>query len=300
MIDIAILGYGNLGKAIERTIEKNNEFNLVGIFSRRRLDSPHYFDASTLHQFDGNIDVVLVCTGSLDDTVNTVKKLAGRLCTVDAYDIHSNVTNFQQSVDCLAKQGKTTNIVAVGWDPGILSMVRATCSIVKGQCVTLWGKGVSQGHTNALKKVAGVVDGVQFTLPKHSAYRKALRGRFKGDSKDVCTRRCYVVASTKKGVKRRIRAIKEYFDGYKTDVRFVSHKRLAKLKQNSAHKGQVVFAGNNCKMKFRLATQCNAMLTAEIMLAYAKVAKTMYSQGKFGAYTCLDIPLKYFCKGGEL
>ena len=146
----------------------------------------------------------------------------------------------------------------------------------------------------------GVIDGIQFTLPRMRIIKRARRGQFAGDSRGVCIRRCYVQARRKRGVARQIAGIKDYFAGYKTQVRFVSSKRLAKLQQNKGHKGRIVFAGATTRMQFELVTQCNATLTAQIMLAYAKIVASMQEDGLFGAFTCLDIPLRYFCKGGEL
>ena len=300
MINIAILGYGNLGKAVEQAVYCDDECNLVGVFSRRALDHPLYFDASTILQFADKIDVVVMCTASVDETENVAVALAGKVNTVDTFDNHNAIPRHKQRVDCLAKQGKTTSVVSVGWDPGLLSMVRAICGTTHGQCQTFWGKGVSQGHTNALKKVDGVVDGIQFTLPKAGAIKRAKKGLFTDDCKGVCVRRCYVVSTTKTGVKGRISGIKDYFAGYKTKVKFVSRKRLARLQQNTSHKGQVVFAGRNAKMHFALFTPNNAKLTAEIALAYAKIVPKLNAEGYFGAYSCLDIPLRYLCKGGEL
>ena len=300
MINLAILGYGNLGKAVEKLVEKDNECNLVGVFSRRKLQHEKYFDADTLLNFAGQIDVVVVCTASVDETENIAQKLAGKLNTVDTFDNHRAIAQHRNRLDCLAKQGKTTSIVSVGWDPGILSMVRAVCRVVDGKSQTFWGKGVSQGHSNALRKVEGVVDGVQFTIPKRRCVCRAKRGLFEGDSKAVCIRRCFVVATAKKGVKGQIWGIKDYFEGYQTQIRFVSGKTLAKLKKKTGHRGQIVFVGNNAKMQFALATQNNALLTAEIALSYAKIVPQLQKDGYFGAFDCLDIPLKYLCKGGEL
>jgi diaminopimelate dehydrogenase len=300
LINVAILGYGNLGKAVEKLVADDQELHLVGIFSRRKLDCDNYFDADTILQFANEIDVVIVCTASVDETEKVVQKLAGKVNTVDTFDNHNRVAKHKQSLDCLAKQGKTTSIVSVGWDPGILSMARAICGVAKGNTQTFWGKGVSQGHSNALKKVAGVVDGVQFTIPNRRCIARARRGVFESNGKDVCKRQCFVVATTKKGLKRRICGVKDYFEGYKTQVFFVGNKTLARLKKQTGHKGRVVFVGKRAKMEFALSTKNNALLTAEIALSYAKIVPTLQKDGYFGAFDCLDIPLKYLCNGGEL
>ncbi|MBR2974524.1 MAG: hypothetical protein IKC47_02130, partial [Clostridia bacterium] len=157
------------------------------------------------------------------------------------------------------------------------------------------------GHTSAIKRVAGVEDGIQLTIPSKRAVARAACGRFATDTRAVCKRLCYVVAPNKKGVKEQIAGIKEYFEGYKTIVRLVSGKRLARIKRrNLGHKGRIVFVGDNARMQFCLATHNNALLTAEIALAYAKIVPLLNKNGFVGALDCFDIPLKYLCKGGEL
>ena len=294
MLKIGIVGYGNLGKALKKRAEEDDEIEVVGIFSRRKFDEAKFYDVESIDEFQGKLDCVLIAVGSKGDATAALAKIAGKFDTVDCFDGHGKMAWHIAAANDRAKQGGKLSVVAVGWDPGVMSVVRSLCMLAPSATVaTFWGKGVSQGHTNALKTIDGVDDAVQFTVPKSKFVRMAKRGKILSNTRKSHLRICYIYSKygDKKQIKSRIREMDEYFAGYEVRVRFRRKNTVERLKKDASHRGAVVSVNDCGRCKFEIETTSNPMLTAGIMLSYAKAIPMLKKQGYLGAKTCLDLPL---------
>lgn len=294
MLNVAIVGYGNLGKSLYNQLLEDKQFSVVGVYSRRKLPLDVAKDIEQL-PFAQNLDVLFVALGSFDDAVQYAKYVC-LFDSVDSYDNHANMQAYKR----LLSGGKRLHVVGAGWDPGVLSLVRGVCSIASACVATTWGKGISQGHSNALRKVTGVVDGVQVTKPNRLAKRLIARGVV--DSYKLHDRICYVCCKNvgKKEIKNKITSLPDYFANYKTTVHFVSKKRVNAIKKNTRHVGRVFAFGKKHSVNFTLHVSSNTHYTAQIMIAYAKAISALKKDGYAGALDVLDIPLKYLCKSDLL
>ncbi|MCL2570628.1 MAG: diaminopimelate dehydrogenase [Firmicutes bacterium] len=288
-IKIGIFGMGNLGRAVEDIINsRSDEFELIQTFDRENGD--------TIKKFVDKIDVLLVCVGSSHDAPIIVPKLAKLFNTVDTFDTH---TNLEPYIDSVRKShGKNPNKVAIvgtGWDPGLLSIIRLymTSFMPTATLACFYGKGVSLGHTNAIKNISGVLDAVQFTIPIKSSINFAKKGDI---PKDKHTRLCYVVAHKQDRVriKHEIITMPNYFKPYKTKVKFVSQKTFdVNFKTRQEHQGLVISKDNNATAEFTVYMEKNPYFTAQIQLAYAIAAHNLLKDGKHGIFTVADIAPKY-------
>ena len=286
---LAIVGYGNLGKSLEKEIEKRQDLQLVAIYSRRNLDHAKYRPLKTVvdsHDFD----VALLALGSYND-ITEYAPLFEHLDTVDSFDTHAKITEYKTALN----QTKRDNlsIISTGWDPGLLSLARGVFSIGGGVGVTLWGEGVSQGHSNAIRQIRGVIDAVQFTCPKPNAEQRILNGE--RQSNKLHDRICYVacVESDKERIEKEIVTMPNYFADYDTKVIFVTSQEIRELKKRTAHRGQVVSVGKGFCAKTDVKLDCNTDYTAKIMLDYAKAVPQLKEDGYRGALDVYDIPLRY-------
>lgn len=304
MIKIAIVGYGNVGKACERIAVADKDFELIGIFTRRDPDalrSP--FNTNFYPQvnvFDFDIDVLIICTGSANDVEDLTPRLAEHFNTVDSFDTHAKMRRYIAAVDDAAKRAGRLSFVGIGWDPGLFSMMRALFNAVLAgaKIQTFWGRGVSQGHSEAIRRISGVLDARQYTVPIPSAVLDAEEGKADGLSDRQKHRRdCYVVAENgadRSRIEREIVTMPNYFAPYDTTVHFVDMATLEAQHFGMPHAGQVIAYSekeNISKLKLSLSTTDNPDLTAGIMMAYAKANAYLYSKNHIGAYTVMDIPL---------
>ena len=286
---LSIIGYGNLGKSLEKEIAKQSELELVAIYSRRNLDHAKYRPLDDVYKYD-DCDVALIALGSYGDVMQYADCFK-HLDTVDSFDTHAKITEYKARLN--ATKPDRISIISTGWDPGLLSLIRAVFSVGAQRCSTLWGEGVSQGHSNAIRTLDGVIDAVQFTKPKENAVELIRSGIV--DGKKLHDRLCYVACdeADEERLKSEIVKMKNYFEGYDTRVVFCTADEIAKLKQKTAHRGQVVTVGDGFTTQAELNLDCNPDYTAKIMLEYAKAVPQLKADGFKGALDVFDIPMKY-------
>ena len=294
-IKIAIAGYGNLGKACEALIKKNDNFELIGIFSRRSIKNT--ISLTEIENYKEKIDVLLVCVGSSIDAPTIVPQLATHFNTVDSFDTHAVLEQYINSIQTVTQKSQKTAIVATGWDPGLFSILRiyfdSFSPISKTQ--TFWGSGVSLGHSNAIKEIKNVEDAIQFTIPIKEAISKAKKGLLQS-STEKHKRICYVVAPETHHlrIEQEIKNMPNYFEGYQTDVIFVSKNLFEqKFKNRKEHAGLVLLSDDFNKISFQLKLKSNPRFTAQVMLAYAIANYKLHNENKTGVFTVADIPPKY-------
>lgn len=275
MIKAAIAGYGNLGKSLRRAIENSDDYALVGIFSRRSLNLPLYLPLGGAAAYANCIDVLFLAFES--SSLPTLAPAVKYFDTVDSFDIHQKAEEYAQRLNEV--KPNTLSIYGAGWDPGLLSIIRSAATLC-GKPVTTWGKGVSQGHSNALRRINGVTDGVEVTLPVGLGKHKRL---------------CYVCCdkALQERIEGEIRQIPCYFEGQDVEVRFCTKQQVERIKREGSHAGRVTASTPIYSADFLLKTQSNTDLTAAIMLTYGIVLTKLKAEGKRGAFSVLDIPLRY-------
>lgn len=275
MIKAAIAGYGNLGKSLRRAIENSDDYALVGIFSRRSLNLPLYLPLGGAAAYANCIDVLFLAFES--SSLPTLAPAVKYFDTVDSFDIHQKAEEYAQRLNEV--KPNTLSLYGAGWDPGLLSIVRSAATLC-GKPVTTWGKGVSQGHSNALRRINGVTDGVEVTLPVGLGKHKRL---------------CHVCCdkALQERIEGEIRQIPCYFEGQDVEVRFCTKQQVERIKREGSHAGRVTASTPLYSADFLLKTQSNTDLTAAIMLTYGKVLTKLKAEGKRGAFSVLDIPLRY-------
>jgi len=307
-IKIGICGYGNLGKGIEAGISQNADMELAAVFTRRKpveslkiksnVPVVHIDDVA---DWVGKIDVMILCGGSAKDLPEQAPMLAKMFNTVDSFDTHAKIPEFFKTVNEAAVVGEKVSIISVGWDPGLFSIARLYAGSVlpSGDTHTFWGAGVSQGHSDAVRRVDGVLDAVQYTIPLDEAIEKVKTGeKIKLTTREKHERVCYVVAqdgADKSKIEKEIKEMPHYFDEYNTTVNFVSLEELKANHSKLKHGGQVIHAGktgagNNQVIEFSLKLGSNPEFTASVLLAYARAAYRLSDSCDFGAKTVFDIP----------
>lgn len=296
-IRVAIVGYGNLGKAVEEELRINERFNLVCIFSRRNVvvknvpvDRPE-----NIHKYKYKIDILFMCGGSSGNMVESVKEGLKYFCTIDAYDNHSKINYYINECNKTAANYNKVAFCCFGWDPGIFSLMRVLFNFLEEKTYTSWGRGISQGHGEAIRRIANVKDAVQYTLPNKKIIKKIKCGQNVDNSFALHKRKCFVVADKKyqKGIKSEIINMPNYFKGYKTMVKFVSKNKIKKYKQ-FYHGGQVFTDKGNFEFKFK--TKSNPQSTAKIMVCYALILFKYFKDKRYGAYSILDVPFSKLLK----
>ncbi|WP_375708443.1 diaminopimelate dehydrogenase [Paenibacillus albidus] len=309
MIQAAIVGYGNLGKGVRKAIAQNADIELVAIFTRREPDQVEAGDTgvkfehiSAIEQYKGKVDVMILCGGSATDLPEQTPAIAKLFHTVDSFDTHAKIPEFFDTVDAAAKQGGTLSVISTGWDPGLFSMNRllAESILPEGKEYTFWGKGVSQGHSDAIRRVDGVQAGVQYTVPVQDVI-DAIRA---GETPELSTREkhlreCYVVAeegADQDRIREEIVNMPNYFADYDTTVTFITEEELSAQHSGIPHGGFVIrsgITGEGTKqlIEFGLKLESNPEFTASVLVAYARAAYRLGSQGQSGARTVFDIPL---------
>ncbi|MCL2112048.1 MAG: diaminopimelate dehydrogenase [Clostridiales bacterium] len=307
-IKIGICGYGNLGRGVESEIAKNPDMELVAIFSRRggNLPSgaggnPPMVHIASAPEWQGKMDVMILCGGSKSDLPSQGPEFARLFNTVDSYDTHAKIPGYFEAVDSAAKAGDHLSIISIGWDPGLFSILRlyAGSIIPDGKTYTFWGKGVSQGHSEAVRGIDGVEGAIQYTIPVDAAMERVRSGEAPElTTREKHTRVCYVAAAAGADTKRienEIKTMPDYFADYDTTVHFISLDELKKDHAKIMHGGNVLHTGetgvgNTQGIEFSLKLDSNSEFTASVLLAYARAAYRLSAKGERGARTIFDIP----------
>lgn len=307
-IKVGIAGYGNLGKGVELAVRQNSDIELIAIFTRRdprEIDaSVQVFHLSQAESFRGKIDVMILCGGSATDLPDMGPKLSAYFNTIDSFDTHAKIPEYFAGIDAISRKNKTLCLVSTGWDPGLFSLARllGQCVLPEGFDYTFWGKGVSQGHSDAIRRVQGVRNGIQYTVPVESALERVRSGEnpdFKTSEKHI--RICYVVPDEGADLNKIEKTIKEmpnYFDEYLTTVYFITEEELKKEHSGMPHGGVVIrsgMTGNGAKhrIEFSLKLDSNPEFTASVLVAYARAVARLANEGQTGARTVFDIPFGY-------
>lgn len=308
VLRIGIVGYGNLGKGAALAIKQNPDMELVAIFTRRspsgmRADSK-VVSVLEIENFKDRIDVMILCGGSAKDLPEQTAVISKLFHTVDSYDTHARIPTYFQEVDEASRTNGKLSLISTGWDPGLFSMARllGQCVLPEGEDYTFWGKGLSQGHSDAVRRVPGVKDAVQYTIPMDSAIEKIRAGeRPQLSTSDKHQRVCYVVAEEGAGlseIENAITTMPHYFDEYGTTVHFITQEELSANHSSMPHGGTVIRAGmtgeaSNQRIEFNLTLESNPEFTASVLVAYARAVGKMAKEGQVGAKTVFDIPLGY-------
>lgn len=308
-INIGIVGYGNLGKAVERCVLANKNLNLVAIFSRRNVVSKfNTFVESydNLKNYEDRVDVMLLCGGSKSDLEEQTPEALKYFDCINTFDTHKKLQSEHYRLGKIAIENSHRLIMACGWDPGMFSVIRAYDYAISGSLpTTFWGKGISMGHSDAVRRVDGVIDGVQFTVPNSEAVKLAKKGQLPKDM-PMHSRECFVVADPKNysKIESEIKEIPNYFKGQPTFVNFVSSKKLASLKAKMYHKGQIISSfktihGSKCSISYSVSMQSNPDFTASIVCAYINAIINLKEKQMTGAFTALDIPPSFLFVGKD-
>lgn len=297
-ICVGILGYGNLGRAVEEIVLNDDRFKLICIFSHRNIKAKQSFvdSVDNLSNYKNKIDILFLCGGSSSTLVKDAKVALKLFNIIDAFDTHKKINTYIKCCDVIAKQNSKIAFCSFGWDPGLFSLMRVLFNSLDKKVYTTWGKGVSQGHGEAVRKIPNVIDAIQYTIPNKRMILKIKNGKFvKGN---IHRRLCYVVAKKiyQKEIKQKILNMPNYFVGYKTDVKFISEDEIKKHKK-LYHGGEVFTLGN--EFNFSLRTNSNPNLTAKIMVAYSLVEYDFRKKNMFGAYSILDISIGKLIKNSR-
>lgn len=304
-IKVGIIGYGNLGRGAEAAIAQQKDMELVAVFSRRGKVATINPEVPSLHvdeakNYQSKIDVMILCGGSATDLPEQTPQFAQMFNTVDSFDTHANIPEYYASVDAVAKENETLSIISVGWDPGLFSINRimGEAVLAEGETYTFWGKGLSQGHSDAVRRVEGVKAGVQYTLPSEAAMDQVRAGENPQlSASERHKRECYVVleeAADADEVAKAIKTMPNYFADYDTTVHFITEEELARNHAKMPHGGFVIHSGktgegNKQVVEYSLKLESNPEFTASVLVAYARAAYRLHKEGQTGAKTVYDI-----------
>ncbi len=312
-IRIGIVGYGNLGRGVECAIAQNPDMKLVAVFTRRPPETVKILSqTATVYHIDdienmvSKIDVMILCGGSATDLPHQTPAIAELFTVVDSFDTHAKIPAHFASVDAAAREGGNLAVISCGWDPGMFSINRlyAEAILPEGKGYTFWGKGVSQGHSDAIRRIDGVADAKQYTIPKDDALN-AVRS---GSNPELSTREkhlreCFVVAKDGADLSRienEIVTMPNYFADYDTTVHFITAEEMQRDHSGIPHGGFVIHAGKTGKNKentniieYNLKLDSNPEFTASVLVACARAAHRMHAEGAMGCKTILDIPPSY-------
>ena len=307
-IRIGIVGYGNIGRGVEQAIKRNEDMELAAVFTRRDPASVKVATegVKVVHMDDmlsmkGDVDVMVLCGGSATDLPVMGPEIAANFNTIDSFDTHAKIPEYFANVDKAAKEGNNISIISVGWDPGMFSLNRlyAESILVQGSTYTFWGKGVSQGHSDAIRRIPGVKNAIQYTVPVDEAVAQVRSGSEpKLTTRDKHTRECYVVAqegANKAEIENAIKTMPNYFDEYNTTVHFISEEELKREHSKMPHGGFVIRTGetgeegNKHVIEYSLKLDSNPEFTASVLIAYARAAYRLNQKGENGARSVFDI-----------
>ncbi|MDE7310871.1 MAG: diaminopimelate dehydrogenase [Eubacterium sp.] len=322
MIRIGILGYGNLGHGVECAVKQNEDMELAAVFTRRDPQSVHILTehvpvcpVADAAAYKDKIDVLIICGGSATDLPVQTPEYVKYFNVVDSFDTHANIPQHFENVDKQAKASGKIGMISVGWDPGMFSLNRvyANAILPDGKDYTFWGKGVSQGHSDAIRRINGVADARQYTIPLPAALEAVRNGEaLELSTREKHTRECFVVAKEGADLSRIEKEIKEmpnYFADYDTTVHFISQEELDANHSGIPHGGFVIRSGrsgwegeNRHIIEYSLKLDSNPEFTASVLAAYARAAYRMNAEGMSGCKTVLDVAPVYLCRqsGEEL
>lgn len=306
-IRVGIFGYGNLGRGVELAVAQQPDLELVGVFTRRdpasltpALDATQVFAASAVGEHEDRIDVMILCGGSKSDLPEQGPALAARFNTIDSFDTHARIPEYFDAVDAAARAAGRTAIISVGWDPGLFSLARLQGEVVlaQGETATFWGRGLSQGHSDAIRGVPGVANGVQYTVPSPEAVEAFRAGEGASlTTRDKHARECFVVLEADAdadAVREAIVTMPHYFDQYDTTVHVISADELARDHAAMPHGGFVLRRGVTGSgavqnVQFSLELASNPEFTASVLVAYARAAHRLNAAGDTGAKSVFDV-----------
>ncbi|MBQ3099520.1 MAG: diaminopimelate dehydrogenase [Clostridia bacterium] len=318
MIKIGIAGYGNLGRGVEAAVTKAADMTLVGVFTRRdpsslktRTGAPvyHMDDAAKMN---GDIDVMILCGGSANDLPRQSVEMAENFNIIDSFDTHAKIPEHFAAVDEASRKNGHVSVISVGWDPGLFSLNRlyGQAILPDGNDYTFWGKGVSQGHSDAIRRIDGVLDARQYTIPVEEALQSVRNGENPTlTTREKHTRECFVVA--KEGadlalIEKTIKEMPNYFADYDTTVHFISKEELDRDHAGIPHGGMVFRTGttgfdqNKHVIEYKLTLDSNPEFTSSVLTAVARAAYRMSKEGATGCKTIFDIPPAYLhAESGE-
>lgn len=309
---LAVLGYGNLGKGIEAAVKQNPDVELVAIFTRRNPNelkinsNAKVLNVSEIENYKSEIDVLILCGGSATDLPEQTPKYAKMFNCIDSFDTHAKIPEHFANVDKSAKESGKVAIISVGWDPGMFSLNRmyANAILPEGNDYTFWGKGISQGHSDAIRRIDGVKDARQYTIPVEKALNSVKNCENPVlSTKEKHLRECFVVlkdGADKNVVEEKIKTMPDYFAEYETIVHFISEEELKQNHNKIPHGGFVFRSGktgfdkeNNHIIEYNLKLDSNPEFTASVLTAYARAAYRLNLEGDCGAKTVFDIAPKY-------
>ncbi len=313
MIRIGILGYGNLGRGVECAIKHNDDEELVAVFTRRDpstvkilTEGAAVVNVADIEAWKDKIDVLIICGGSATDLPEMTPKYAKMFNVIDSFDTHANIPTHFANVDAAAKEGGKIAMISLGWDPGMFSVSRlyANSILNNGQTYTFWGKGVSQGHSDAIRRVPGVKDGKQYTIPVPEALEAVRSGANPElSTRQKHTRECFVVleeGADPAKVEEAIKTMPNYFADYDTTVHFISEEELKANHSGIPHGGFVIHSGrtgwndeNNHVIEYSLKLDSNPEFTSSVLVAFARAAVRMANEGQVGCRTIFDVPPAY-------
>lgn len=312
MIKIGIIGYGNLGRGTEAGIKQNNDMELYGVFTRRdpatvkTLTGAPVYHTDDLLKHKENLDVLIICGGSATDLPKQTPELAKNFNVVDSFDTHAKIPEHFANVDKAAKSGSNVAMISVGWDPGMFSLNRLYGGAIlpEGKDYTFWGKGVSQGHSDAIRRIDGVIDARQYTIPVDSAVESVRKGESPElSTRQKHTRECFVVANEGadlKKIEQEIVTMPNYFADYDTTVHFITSEEMERDHSGIPHGGMVIRSGktglskeNTHIIEYSLKLDSNPEFTSSVLLCFARAAVRMNKEGACGCKTVFDVPPAY-------
>lgn len=305
---IAIYGYGNLGRGVECSVHQNADMELFGIFTRRppeavkTIYNTPVYPAADILNYKNEIDVLIICGGSATDLPEMTPALAEHFCVIDSFDTHAKIPSHFENVDAGAKRGGNLALISAGWDPGMFSVNRlySTAILPEGTDYTFWGRGVSQGHSDAIRRIEGVKDARQYTVP----YPETLEAVQNGETPELTTRdkhlrECYVVAENGADLERienEIKTMPNYFADYNTTVTFITEEEMKKNHSSLPHGGFVIRTGKTGEglchshtIQYSLRLDSNPEFTGSVLVACARALDRMSSRGMTGCITIFDI-----------
>lgn len=307
-IRIGIVGYGNIGRGVERAIARNDDMELKVVFTRRepgsvRIETEGAFvkHMDDMLSMKGEIDVMVLCGGSATDLPVMGPEIAANFNTIDSFDTHARIPEYFANMNKAAKAGGNVSIISVGWDPGMFSLNRlyAESILPQGSTYTFWGKGVSQGHSDAIRRIAGVKNGIQYTVPIEEAVERVRDGSEPElSTRDKHLRECYVVpeeGADLTAIEEAIKTMPNYFDEYETTVTFITEEELKQEHSKMPHGGFVIRSGetgvegNKHVIEYSLKLDSNPEFTASVLICYARAAYRLSAAGERGAKSVFDI-----------
>lgn len=309
MIRIGIVGYGNIGRGVELAVERNEDMKLVAVVTRRDPETVKVLseDVKKVRLDDvlslkGEVDVMILCGGSATDLPVMGPEIVKNFNTIDSFDTHAKIPEYFANMDAVAAAAKTVGIISVGWDPGMFSLNRiyAESILVQGSTYTFWGKGVSQGHSDAIRRLPGVKNAIQYTVPIEAAVEEVRSGSEPQlTTREKHLRECYVVAeegADLAAIEEAIKTMPNYFADYDTTVEFITEEELKENHSKMPHGGFVIRTGetgrdgNKHVIEYSLKLDSNPEFTSSVLVAYARAAYRLAQKGDFGAKTVFDIP----------